>query len=52
MLDIRHKLVKDHEGNMSLFGQGSIELKHLLFGSDTEKVNKIRFGEVQVVHCI
>ena len=42
----------DHEGNMSLFVQGSIELEHLLFGSDKEKVNKIRFGEVQVVHCI
>ena len=34
------------------FVQGSIELEQLSFGSYVEKVNKIRFGEVQVVCCI
>ena len=32
--------------------QGSIEVEELSFGSYVEKVNKIRFGEVQVVCCI
>ena len=34
------------------FVRGSIEEKTLSFGSYVEKVNKIRFGEVQVICCI
>ena len=34
------------------FLQGSIELEQLCFGSFVKKVNKVCFGEVQVICCI
>ena len=37
-----------HSHTIRLFVEGSIELEKLSFGSYTKKVNKIRFGEVQI----